>query len=89
MSLLKKQLNQIRISFSQLIKGLLLFLLSSSGLVFAIFLRFLGSNGTIIAFGGILVEIVALAINYFMFRSFLREKKEISEEKEKKRQFYE
>lgn len=89
MSLIKKQITQIRISFPQIIKAFLLFILSSSGLAFAIFLRFLDSNGTVIAFGGILVEIVALTINYFLFRKYLRERKAATEEKEKKSKFYE
>lgn len=89
MSLVKKQIDQIRISLPQIIRAFILFILSSSGLVFAIFLRFLDSNGTVIAFGGILVEIVALALNYFLFRKYFRERKESSEKREKKSKFYE
>lgn len=89
MSLLKKQLSQLRLSFSQIIKGFILFILSSSGLGFAILLRFLNSNGTIIAFGGILVEAIALTVNYFLFRKFFKERKEPIHEKDEKTQFYE
>ncbi|MFX0146505.1 MAG: hypothetical protein ACFE8E_02025 [Candidatus Hodarchaeota archaeon] len=89
MSLLKKQLNQLRLSFSQVIKGFILFILSSSGLGFAIILRYLNSNGTIIAFGGILVEAIAIILIYFLFRKYFKEKKESTTKKDKKSQFYE
>ena len=88
MSLIKKELTQLRISFSQIIKGFLLFVFSSSGLGAALLLRFLGYGGTIIAFVGILVELVGMIINYFMLRKYFKKKEESKSEEDKKRQFY-
>ena len=88
MSLIKKELTQLRISFSQIIKGFLLFILSSSGLGVALLLRYLGYGGTIIAFVGILVELVGMTINYFMLRKYFKKKEESKSEEDKKRQFY-
>jgi len=88
MSLIKKELTQLRISFSQIIKGFLLFILSSSGLAVALLLRYLRFGGTIIAFVGILVELVGMTINYFMLRKYFKKKEESKSEEDKKRQFY-
>ncbi len=89
MSLIKKELTQLRISFSQIIKGFLLFVFSSSGLGVALLLRyFTESGGTIIAFVGILVELVGMIINYFMLRKYFKKKEESKSEEDKKRQFY-
>ncbi len=88
MSLIKKELTQLRISFSQIIKGFLLFVFSSSGLGVALLLRHLELGGTIIAFVGILVEIVGMIINYFMLRKYFKKKEESKSEEDKKRQFY-
>lgn len=88
MSLIKKELTQLRISFSQIIKGFLLFIFSSSGLGVALLLRYLEFGGTIIAFGGILVELVGMTINYFMLRKYFKKKEESKLEEDKKRQFY-
>jgi hypothetical protein len=87
MSLIKKELTKLRISFSQIIKGFLLFVFSSSGLGVALLLRYLNIGGTIIAFVGILVELVGMIINYFMLRKYFK-KKEESKSEDKKRQFY-
>ncbi len=88
MSLIKKELTQLRISFSQIIKGFLLFVFSSSGLGVALLLRYLGIGGTIIAFVGIIVELVGMTINYFMLRKYFKKKEESKSEEDKKRQFY-
>ncbi|MGB5911295.1 MAG: hypothetical protein WBH31_08900 [Promethearchaeia archaeon] len=88
MSLIKKELTQLKISFSQIIKGFLLFILSSSGLAVALLLRYLRFGGTIIAFVGILVELVGMTINYFMLRKYFKKKEESKSEEDKKRQFY-
>ncbi|MFX0024862.1 MAG: hypothetical protein ACFE8M_00485 [Candidatus Hermodarchaeota archaeon] len=88
MSLIKKELTQLRISFSQIIKAFLLFVFSSSGLGIALLLRYLEFGGTIIAFVGILVELVGMIINYFMLRKYFRKKEEPKSEEDKKRQFY-
>ena len=88
MSIIKKELNQLRISFPQIVKAFILFLFSSSGLGVALFLRFLGHNGTIIAFIAILVESLAMMLSYFMFRKYFREKEETKLEKSRKSQSY-
>ncbi|MFW9945838.1 MAG: hypothetical protein ACFFDX_03310, partial [Candidatus Odinarchaeota archaeon] len=76
MSLIKKELTRLRISFSQIIKGFLLFVFSSSGLGVAIFLRYLGYGGTIIAFVGIIVELIGMTINYFLLKKYFKKKEE-------------
>lgn len=88
MSIIKKELNQLRISFPQILKAFILFLFSCSGLGIALFLRFLDYNGTIIAFIAILVESIAMVLNYFMFRTYFREKKESKQEISRKSQSY-
>lgn len=88
MSLIKKELTRLRISFSQIIKGFLLFVFSSSGLGVAIFLRYLGYGGTIIAFVGIIVELIGMTINYFLLKKYFKKKEEPKSVEDKKRQFY-
>ncbi len=88
MSLIKKELTQFRISFSQIIKGFLLFVFSSSGLGVAILLRYLDYGGTIIAFVGIIVELVGMTLNYFLLKKYFKKKEEPKSEEDKKRQFY-
>ena len=85
MSWIKRELSYIKDSFSQIIKALILFLLASLGLLSALYLRFLGFNGTIISFVGIIVEIVALVLLFFLFRKHLLIKEEAKEESLKKK----
>jgi len=67
MSWLKKELDYIKDSFSQIIKGFILFVCATSGLGCALLLRHLGYNGTIIAFTGIVVEAIGLFLSYLFF----------------------
>lgn len=85
-SWIKKEIGYIFSSFSQIIKALLLVGFASSGLGCAVFLRYLGYNGTIITFVSIIVEIIALVLCYFLIRGYLKtaEKKESSASKGKK-----
>jgi Mg2+/Co2+ transporter CorB len=76
MSWLKKELGYIKSSFSQILIGILLVGLTISGLGFAIFLRLVGFNGTIIAFAGITVEVIGIIISYFLLRRYVIPKEE-------------
>ena len=73
---LKKELGYIKSSFSQILIGILLVGLTISGLGFAIFLRFAGFKGTIIAFAGITVEVIGIIISYFLLRRYVIPKEE-------------
>ena len=70
MSRLKKELGYIKSSFSQILIGIFLVGLTTSGLGFAIFLRLAGFNGTIIAFAGITLEVIAIIISYLLLRRY-------------------
>jgi len=73
---LKKELGYIKSSFSQILIGILLVGLTISGLALAIFLRFAGFNGTIIAFAGITIEVISLIICYLLLRRYVIPKEE-------------
>ena len=73
---LKKELGYIKSSFSQIIMGILLVGLTISGLGLAIFLRFAGFNGTIIAFAGITTEVISIIICYLLLRRYVIPKEE-------------
>ncbi len=80
MSWIKRELGYIKDSLSQIINGLILFLLASSGLTCAIYLRFLDLSGTTISFISIIVEIVALILAFFLFKRYTFKKEEKKEE---------
>ena len=85
MSWLKKEWGYIKDSFSQLIKGFILFVCATSGLGCAVLLRHLGYNGTIIAFTGIVVEAICLFLCYIIFqKQFKPEEKDETMQKGKK-----
>lgn len=71
-SWIKKELIYLKDSFFEILKGIILVAFASSGLIIAIFLRYLGYNGTIITFFGILTEFVALIFCYFLVRRYLK-----------------
>ena len=73
---LKKELGYIKSSFSQILMGTLLVGLTISGLGLAIFLRFAGFNGTIIAFAGITTEVISIIICYLLLRRYVIPKEE-------------
>ena len=85
-SWIKKEIIYIKDSFIEILKGIILVALISSGLVFALLLRYLGYNGTIITFFGLISEFIALILCYFLFRRYLKseEKTEPSQLKRKK-----
>ncbi len=86
MSWLKKEFGYIKDSMGQILKAFLVVLLLSSGLALAIFLRFLGMNGTIITFLSLVVECVALILCHFLLRKYIKstEKKEPNQITKKK-----
>jgi hypothetical protein len=73
----KKQLEYLKDSLSQIILGLVLFSLSFSGLGIALLLRQWKYSGTVIASFGILTELVALLLCYFIFKGYLKKDEEI------------
>lgn len=85
-SWIKKELVYIKKSFMDIIRGLILFILASSGLGIAIFLRYFGYNGTVITFFGLIVEFIALILCYLLLRGYIKSKEELdfSKPKEKK-----
>ncbi|MFW9949826.1 MAG: hypothetical protein ACFFKA_06860 [Candidatus Thorarchaeota archaeon] len=87
MTWIKKELGYIKDSLSQIINGLILFLLASSGLFCAIYLRFLGLNGTIISFIGIMIEILALIVAFFLLKRHVFRKEEVREDISNKKKF--
>ncbi|MFX0038447.1 MAG: hypothetical protein ACFFCY_04565 [Promethearchaeota archaeon] len=85
-SWIKKEIGYIISSFPQIVKALFLVILASSGLICAIFLRYLGYNGTIISFVSVIVELISIVLCYFLLRGYLKteEKTEATKPKGKK-----
>ncbi|MBY8989397.1 MAG: hypothetical protein KGD58_01470 [Candidatus Lokiarchaeota archaeon] len=85
-SWIKKEFSYIKKSFMDIIRGLILFILASSGLSIAILLRYFDYNGTVITFFGLIVEFIALLLCYLLLRGYLKSKEEqdTSKPKEKK-----
>jgi len=81
-SWIKKELGYLKDSFMEIVKGFFIFILASSGLGSALFLRYLGYNGTIIIFVSIIIEVISLLICYFLFKGYLKQ----AEEKEPSKQ---
>jgi len=76
MSGVKTGLGYIKDSFSQILKGFILFILATSGLGFAVLLRNFGYNGSTIAFAGIVLEAIALILSYILLRKYVTIKEE-------------
>ncbi|MCJ7651224.1 MAG: hypothetical protein MUP85_21660 [Candidatus Lokiarchaeota archaeon] len=72
MSWLKKEFGYIKDSMGQILKALLIVVLLSSGLAMAIFLRFLGTTGTMITFISIVVECAAIILCHFFLRGYIK-----------------
>ncbi|MFX0028344.1 MAG: hypothetical protein ACFE8B_03995 [Candidatus Hermodarchaeota archaeon] len=85
-SWIKKELVYIKKSFMDIIRGIIVFTLASSGLAIAILLRYLGYNGTIITFFGLIIEFISLFLCYLLLKGYLKSKEERrkTEPKEKK-----
>ncbi|TFG23778.1 MAG: hypothetical protein EU532_13175 [Promethearchaeota archaeon] len=71
MSFVKKEIGYIRDSFSQILRAIFIFVLFSSGLICALLLRLVGTNGTFISFISITIEIIMLIISYFLLNNFI------------------
>lgn len=88
MSGLKTGLGYIKDSFSQILKGFILFVLVTSGLGFAILLKYFGFNGSTIASVGITLEVIGLILSYLLLREYVTLKEEEDgEKKERKGKF--
>ena len=83
-SWIKKELIYLKDSFSEIIKGFILVILASAGLGCALFLRYLGFNGTIITLFGIITEIISLLLCYFLYRGYLKTEEKTEPSKSKK-----
>ncbi len=81
---IKKELIYLKDSFFEIIKGFILVILASAGLGCALFLRYLGFNGTIITLFGIITEIISLLLCYFLFRGYLKTEEKTEPSKSKK-----
>lgn len=84
-SWVKKELSYIKKSFMDIIRGLILFILASSGLSIAILLRYFGYNGTVITFFGLIVEFIALLLCYLLLKGYLKSKEEQDSSKPKEK----
>ncbi len=82
-SWIKKELVYIKDSFLEIIKGFIFFVLATSGLASAIYLRYLRYNGTIITFLSVIVEIVSLILCYLIFKGYLKSTEELEPSKPK------
>ena len=71
-SWIKKQIEFLISSISQIIQGFILFSLTFSGLACALVLRHLKYNGTVITGVGLIVEGIALILCYFIFKHYLK-----------------
>ena len=80
-----KELSYIKKSFMDIIRGLILFILASSGLSIAILLRYFGYNGTVITFFGLIVEFIALLLCYLLLKGYLKSKEEQDSSKPKEK----
>ena len=83
MSGLKTGLGYIKDSFSQILKGFILFILATSGLGFAVLLRYFGYNGSTIASVGIALEVIGLILSYMLLRKYFTLQEEENDKKQK------
>ena len=84
-SWIKKELEILKDSFPQIVQGFILFILFFSGFGCALFLRYQGFNGAIIATAGIIVEAIGIFICYLFFKAYLLEETEKGSTDKKKR----
>jgi len=82
----KTQFGYLKESLPEILDGLILVFLVSSGVIVAILLRSLDFNGIIITMVSIITEVIALVICYFYFRKYL-ESEEKPELKKQARKF--
>jgi hypothetical protein len=82
-SWIRKEFAYIKNSFMDIIRGLIIFILASSGLGIAIILRYFDYNGILITFFGLIVEFIALILCYLLLREYLKSKKDTNLSKSK------
>jgi ABC-type spermidine/putrescine transport system permease subunit II len=82
-SWIKKELVYIKDSFKEIVKGFIIFALASSGLVFAILLRYLGYNGTTITFFSLVIGFISLFLCYLLLKGYLKSKEDQEKSKTK------
>jgi hypothetical protein len=85
MSGLKTGIGYIKDSFSQIVKGFILFIFATSGLAFAILLRELGFNAGTIASAGLILEAIGLVLSYLFLRKYVTLKEEEDDRKKEKK----
>ena len=83
MSGIKTGLGSIKASFSQILKGFILFVLATSGLGVAVLLREFGFNGSTIASVSIIIEAIGLILSYLLLRKNVSIKEEEDDRKQK------
>ncbi len=84
MSGLKTGLGYIKDSFSQILKGFILFVLATYGLGVAVLLREFTNNGSTIASTGIILEVIGLILSYLLLRKYVTLEEEGEEDKKQK-----
>ncbi|MFX0080172.1 MAG: hypothetical protein ACFE94_00300 [Candidatus Hodarchaeota archaeon] len=82
---IRKELGYIKNSFMDIIRGFIVFILASSGLWVAIFLRYLEFNGIAITFFSLIVEFIALFLCYLLLKGYLKSKEELEASKAKEK----
>ncbi|MHA1438496.1 MAG: hypothetical protein ACTSPD_13050 [Promethearchaeota archaeon] len=83
LSWIKKELEYLKDSFIEIIMGFIFFILAFSGLGVALLLRYLEFNGNIIASVGIVTEMIALFLCYFIFKGYLKLEEEVKQTEKK------
>jgi len=76
-SWVKKEIVYIKNSFIEIVKGVIFFILASSGFGASLLLRYLRYNGTVITSLGLIVECISLFLCYFLLRKYLKSKDEL------------
>jgi len=69
---IKRQIEYIKDSLPDIIRGFIFFALAFSGLACALIMRYLGFNGAQIAIAGVAVEVVAMVLCYIIFKNFTK-----------------
>jgi hypothetical protein len=85
LSWFKKEIVYVKNSFIDIIKGFIFFVLASSGFGIAAVLSYLGYNGTIITFFGLIVELISLVLCFLLFRGYLKPKEDLETSKSSKK----
>ena len=75
MSWINAIFNYVKKNIGLIVKALIIFALSNSGLLIAISFRYFGYNGTVIASIGILFEVIALILCFLLLYPNVRESK--------------